>query len=156
MPSIVGIILLATEKYGQQIINTENQADSVAMWVKREHLIFSIPEKHISFCLLTRPSVPRCWITDRNVHYIVNIGYYALVFLFTFTTFLIIISWLICIKRKEKGVVKVNKNGKSIVTILGLCCMLGIAWGFAFFSYGSLQIPAFYIFTILNSLQGEL
>lgn len=112
-------------------------------------------ESHVGFTLLTCPFVLRCWITDINVHYIVNIGYYALVFLFTFTTFIILVSWLSCLKRSKGGIVQLNRNSRSIVSVLGLCCMLGVTWGFAFFAYGALQIPAYYIFTILNSFQGK-
>ncbi|XP_056219343.1 adhesion G protein-coupled receptor G3-like isoform X2 [Seriola aureovittata] len=126
IPSIVGIVLLIIGKYGEQVIYTDNIEDSVAM----------------------------CWITDIYIHYFVNIGYYALVFLFTFTTFIIILSWLFCLKRSKTGTVETKRNGISIVTIVGLCCMLGITWGFAFFAYGVLRIPSYYIFTVLNSFQG--
>ncbi|KAJ4929048.1 hypothetical protein JOQ06_004669 [Pogonophryne albipinna] len=90
LPGVVVTVLLILGKYGEQVIYTDNPEDNVAM----------------------------CWIMDIDVHYIVNIGYYA------------------------------------IGVIMGLCCMLGIGWGFAFFAYGVLQIPAYYIFTILNSFQG--
>ncbi|XP_028997263.1 adhesion G-protein coupled receptor G5-like isoform X2 [Betta splendens] len=125
IPTVIGISLLATNKYGEQLIAVDNSTNPVAM----------------------------CWITDVNVHYIVNIGYYGLVFLFTFTTFIIIVSWLVCLRRRN-GASKVNKKGKSIMSIMGLCCLLGLTWGFAFFAYGVLQIPAYYIFTVLNSFQG--
>lgn len=160
IPSIVGIVLLVIGKYGEQVISTDNTADNVAMWVGKLFwtllIIYRIiPDSHVWFLLLTCPSVPRCWITDINVHYIVNIGYYALVFLFTLTAFIIIVSWLVCLKRSKGGTVQVNRNSRSIVTILGLCCMLGVTWGFAFFAYGVIRIPAYYIFTVLNSFQGD-
>ncbi|XP_071323975.1 adhesion G-protein coupled receptor G5-like [Trachinotus anak] len=126
IPSIIGIVLLGIGKYGEQVIYTDNTEDNVAM----------------------------CWITDSDVHYIVNIGYYALVFIFTFSTFIIILSWLFCLRRIKTGNGQEKKNGISIVTVLGLCCLLGITWGFAFFAYGVLQIPSYYIFTVLNSFQG--
>ncbi|KAF3703088.1 Adhesion G protein-coupled receptor G3 [Channa argus] len=126
LPSVIAVILLITGKYGTQTIITDNSANNVAM----------------------------CWILDPKIHYIVNVSYYALVFLFTFTTFIIIVSWLFCLKRNKDVSSQASKSGKNIVTILGLCCMLGITWGFAFFAYGPLQIPAYYIFTILNSFQG--
>lgn len=121
--------------------------------------IFNIKNHIIEPCLLSFPdilylSVPRCWITDNNIHFIVNIGYYVLVFLFTFTTFIIILSWLFCLRRTKGAEVKMSSNSKNILTILGLCCMLGITWGFAFFAYGVLRIPSYYIFTVLNSFQG--
>ncbi|XP_044232914.1 adhesion G-protein coupled receptor G2-like [Thunnus albacares] len=126
LPSVVVIVLFILGKYGEQVIHTDNTENNEAM----------------------------CWITDSDVHYIVNIGYYVLVFLFTFTTFIIMLSWLFCLKRTKEGNVQMSRNGKNIVTILGLCCMLGITWGFAFFAYGALRIPSYYIFTALNSFQG--
>lgn len=115
-----------------------------------------IEQSHVSFPLLTCFFfiVPRCWITDNDTHYIVNIGYYVVVFIFTFTTFIITMSWLFCLKRTDAGNSQDNASGKSIVTIMGLCCLLGITWGFAFFAYGPLRIPSYYIFTVLNSFQG--
>ncbi|XP_031717542.1 adhesion G-protein coupled receptor G6-like [Anarrhichthys ocellatus] len=123
LPSVVVIVLLILGKYGKQSVYTSDTEEIVAM----------------------------CWITDNDVQYIVNIGYYALVFLFTCTTFNIL-SWLFCLKRMGSGVI--STNTKSIAIILGLCCMMGITWGFAFFAYGVLRIPAYYIFTVLNSFQG--
>eukprot|EP00064_Thunnus_orientalis_P021723 superscaffoldBa00006790_g21891 len=108
LPSVVVIVLFILGKYGEQVIHTDNTENNEAM----------------------------CWITDSDVHYIVNIGYYVLVFLFTFTTFIIMLSWLFCLKRTKEGNAQMSRNGKNIVTILGLCCMLGITWGFAFFAYG--------------------
>ncbi|XP_035535177.1 adhesion G-protein coupled receptor G2-like isoform X2 [Morone saxatilis] len=129
LPSVVGIILLIIGKYGEQVIETNDSNEKVSL----------------------------CWITDSDTHYAVNIGYYVLVFIFTLTTFTIILSWLFCLKRTSVGKMQIGKSGKSgksIVTILGLCCMLGLTWGFAFFAYGVLRIPAYYIFTVLNSFQG--
>ncbi|KAK5852709.1 hypothetical protein PBY51_006556 [Eleginops maclovinus] len=78
LPAVVVTVVLILGKYGEQVIYTDNPDQNVAM----------------------------CWITHTDVHYIVNIGYYALVFLFTFITFIV------------------------------------------------MMIPAYYIFTILNSFQG--
>nr|XP_040016597.1 adhesion G-protein coupled receptor G6-like isoform X1 [Gasterosteus aculeatus aculeatus] len=127
-PSVITIIMLSLGKYGKQVISTSDPKDDVAI----------------------------CWITDNTAHYIVNIGYYALIFVFTFTTFIIILSYLICLKRttNQKVATEMSTNKKSITVILGLCCTMGITWGFAFFAYGPLRIPAYYIFTVLNSFQG--
>ncbi|KAG7222698.1 hypothetical protein INR49_026307 [Caranx melampygus] len=126
IPSIIAVVLFSTGKYGEQVIYTDSVEDNVAM----------------------------CWITDVDIHYFVSVSYYALVFLFTFTTFIITLSWLHFFKRSKSGSVQAKRNGISITTILGLCCMLGITWGFAFFAYGVLRMPATYIFTVLNSFQG--
>ncbi|XP_014061655.2 adhesion G-protein coupled receptor G2 [Salmo salar] len=132
LPGTVVITLLSLGKYGKQIINTDGGKE-----------------------------VYMCWILDINVHYIVNIGYYALVFLFTFTTFIVVLSWLVHLKgtknKTKPGTDQAQQQGtgtKDIVTVMGLCCLLGITWSFAFFAHGVLKVPSFYIFTILNSFQG--
>ncbi|XP_025998381.1 adhesion G-protein coupled receptor G5-like [Astatotilapia calliptera] len=129
LPSVIGIVLLCIGKYGEQVIsyqNTGNAADRVMM----------------------------CWITDNSVHLIINIGYYALVFLFTFTTFIIMMSWLCCLRNVKGAKAKGEQSSINILSVMGLCFMLGITWGFAFFAYGVFQVPALYLFTILNSFQG--
>uniref|UniRef100_A0AAR2JJK0 Adhesion G protein-coupled receptor G11 n=1 Tax=Pygocentrus nattereri TaxID=42514 RepID=A0AAR2JJK0_PYGNA len=106
--------------------------------------------------------VKMCWITDSAVHYVVNIGYYSVIFVFTFTTFVIMLRWIFLLKgtaanRHEPlaGSAKRTTTGTSdALTVMGLCCTLGLTWGFAFFAYGALRLPSYYIFTILNSFQG--
>ncbi|XP_034555674.1 adhesion G-protein coupled receptor G5-like [Notolabrus celidotus] len=123
LPSVAGIVLIVKGKYGETIIYSDDPKENQVM----------------------------CWMTDSNAHFIVNIGYYAVVFLFTFTTFVIILTWLFCNRGTNAGNIQ---TGRSIVTILGLCSMLGVTWGLAFFAYGPLLIPSYYAFTVLNSLQG--
>ena len=50
---------------------------------------------------------------------------------------------------KEKG----TRLWKDCATVLGLSCVLGLTWGLASTTYISLS--GIYIFTILNSLQGQ-
>lgn len=101
----------------------------------------------------------RCWITDINTHYVVNIGYYCFVFIFTFSIFIVILRWICMLRQKrwkKMEKLKGSKTGTSdITTVMGLCCMLGVTWSFSFFSFGALRVPSYYIFTILNSFQGE-
>lgn len=40
-------------------------------------------------------------------------------------------------------------------SIAGLVILLGLTWGFALFAWGPLYLPFVYLFTILNTLQGE-
>uniref|UniRef100_A0A8C7J4I9 Adhesion G-protein coupled receptor G2 n=1 Tax=Oncorhynchus kisutch TaxID=8019 RepID=A0A8C7J4I9_ONCKI len=127
LPGTVVIILISLGKYGKQIIYTDGGKE-----------------------------VYMCWILDIDVHYIVNIGYYALVFLFTFTTFIVVLSWLVHLKSTKNKAQQQGTGSKDIVTVMGLCCLLGITWSFAFFANGVLKVPSFYIFTILNSFQGRL
>ncbi|CDQ88469.1 unnamed protein product [Oncorhynchus mykiss] len=125
LPGTVVIILASLGKYGKQTIYTDGGKE-----------------------------VYMCWILDIDVHYIVNIGYYALVFLFTFTTFIVVLSWLVHLKSTKNKAQQQGTGTKDIVTVMGLCCLLGITWSFAFFANGVLKVPSFYIFTILNSFQG--
>ncbi|KAL7872621.1 hypothetical protein SRHO_G00076040 [Serrasalmus rhombeus] len=106
--------------------------------------------------------VKMCWITDSAVHYVVNIGYYSVIFVFTFTTFVIMLRWIFLLKgtaaNRHEPLASSGKRtttGTSdALTVMGLCSTLGLTWGFAFFAYGALRIPSYYIFTILNSFQG--
>ncbi|XP_063078500.1 adhesion G protein-coupled receptor G3 [Engraulis encrasicolus] len=121
-------------------------------------LVIFILEK---YSLLTIPAAngteaKLCWIVDSTVHYAVNIGYYSIVFLFTFVIFVVMLRWL-CYMRsssKVKGQKSSSTRSSDVITIMGLCCTLGVAWSFAFFSHGALRLPSYYIFSILNSLQG--
>lgn len=124
-PAVVVIALLATRKYNYIVINSDD-GNSAKM----------------------------CWIPDAVIHQGVNIGYYTLVFIFTFGIFVMTVRQIILLKPKA---VKAQDNDSiktNSFSILGLFLLLGITWAFAFFSYGPLRIPSYYIFTILNSFQG--
>lgn len=56
-----------------------------------------------------------------------------------------------CWKKMNKD--KVSRLWKDCTTVLGLSCVLGLTWGLASVTYVS--IPGIYVFTILNSLQGQ-
>ncbi|KAK1162055.1 adhesion G-protein coupled receptor G2-like [Acipenser oxyrinchus oxyrinchus] len=123
MPAVIVIILGGLKKYGEYKIYKE-EGGTVSM----------------------------CWITDPVVHYITNIGYYALVFSFTVVIF-IVVSVKVFHMRKSNPI-SVEGTRKNAFTLLGLASVLGITWGVMFFNVGPLQVPSFYVFTILNSLQG--
>uniref|UniRef100_A0AAR2JHS8 Adhesion G protein-coupled receptor G11 n=1 Tax=Pygocentrus nattereri TaxID=42514 RepID=A0AAR2JHS8_PYGNA len=131
--AVVVTVVFCLQKYNQLVIHADNGKD-----------------------------VKMCWITDSAVHYVVNIGYYSVIFIFTFTTFVIMLRWIFLLKgtaanRHEPlaGSGKRTTTGTSdALTVMGLCCTLGLTWGFAFFAYGALRLPSYYIFTILNSFQG--
>ncbi|XP_053347087.1 adhesion G-protein coupled receptor G2 [Clarias gariepinus] len=126
-PALVVTVIFISQKYDKQIIVSD-----------------------------TGKNASMCWITDPTVHYVVNIGYYCIIFLFTLLTFVVMLRWLWLLRSKQPTIVISGKKSRpsDALTIMGLCCILGLSWGFAFFAYGSLQIPALYIFTILNSFQG--
>lgn len=96
----------------------------------------------------------RCWISDAGIHQGVNIGYYAVVFVFTLSVFILTVRQIVLMPKAGKA--QDNSSIKSNTsTILGLFLLLGITWAFAFFSYGPLLLASYYIFTILNSFQGK-
>ncbi|XP_023208482.1 uncharacterized protein LOC106699841 [Xiphophorus maculatus] len=97
-------------------------------------------------------SVTMCWIPDSTIYLGVNIGYYGIVFIFTLPIFVVTIVQIKQFVPKEAKAQESTK--KRLFSLLGLFCLLGITWGFAFFSYGPLLLPSYYIFTILNSFQG--
>ncbi|XP_062324461.1 adhesion G-protein coupled receptor G6 [Osmerus eperlanus] len=125
LPCVVVAVLFSLGKYGEQVIHTSGGKD-----------------------------VMMCWIGDPNVHYIVNIGYYAVVFVFTFITFIIVLRWMVYLKSTETDTDWLGLSAQKMVAIFGLSCLLGITWSFAFFASGPLRVPSYYIFSILNSFQG--
>ncbi|XP_074548550.1 adhesion G-protein coupled receptor G2-like [Halichoeres trimaculatus] len=121
-PAVVVIPLLAVGKYGFLVISTDDGT-----------------------------SAKMCWIPDAAVHQGINVGYYAIVFIFTFSIFILTVRQICHLKPTQDKTQALRSN---LFSILGLLLLLGITWAFAFFSHGPLLIPSFYIFTILNSFQG--
>lgn len=85
-----------------------------------------------------------------------NVGYYAVVFVFTFVIFIMTVRQIVLLKpaagkAQDNGSIKTNA-----FSIMALFLLLGITWAFAFFSYGPMLVASYYIFTILNSFQGRL
>lgn len=124
-PAVVVIALLATRQYDFIVINSDD-GNSAKM----------------------------CWIPDAVIHQGVNIGYYGLVFIFTFGVFILTVRQIMLLKPKAGKAQDYNSIKTNSFSIFGLFLLLGITWAFAFFSYGPLRIPSYYIFTILNSFQG--
>ncbi|XP_067310872.1 adhesion G-protein coupled receptor G2-like [Pseudorasbora parva] len=95
-----------------------------------------------------------CWITDNLLHYIVNIGYYALVFIFTTGILIMIVTKIVQARHIKATNGKKKTFRKQLMMVLSLFLLFGLTWGVAFFSYGPMLIPSYYIFTVLNSFQG--
>ncbi|XP_062296743.1 adhesion G-protein coupled receptor G2-like [Scomber scombrus] len=96
----------------------------------------------------------RCWISDAVLQQWVNVGYYGVVFIFTLSIFIITVYQIVLFKQRAVKTDDHSSTKINTFSILGLFLLLGITWAFAFFSHGPLLIPSYYIFTILNSLQG--
>ncbi|XP_068577571.1 adhesion G-protein coupled receptor G5-like [Cebidichthys violaceus] len=99
-------------------------------------------------------SAKMCWISDAAVHQGVNVGYYAVVFIFTFVVFIMTVRQIVLLKPTAGKPQHSSSTKTNSISIFGLFVLLGIAWGFAFFSHGPLLIASYYLFTILNSFQG--
>ncbi|XP_039519040.1 adhesion G-protein coupled receptor G6-like [Pimephales promelas] len=95
-----------------------------------------------------------CWITDPLIHYIVNLGYYALVFIFTTGVFIMIVTKIVQARHIKVADGKSCTFRKQLMMVLSLFLLFGLTWAVAFFSYGPMLIPSYYIFTFLNSFQG--
>ncbi|KAF7202014.1 G-protein coupled receptor 56-like [Nothobranchius furzeri] len=113
-PAVVIVPLLAPKKYGNIVIHVDDGS-----------------------------SANMSWIPDSAIHLGLNIGFYAIVFIFTSAIFSMNVVQIV---RSESTAVEVQDSSpikKKFLSILGLFCLLGIFWGFAFFSFGPLLIPSF-------------
>ncbi|RXN05599.1 adhesion G- coupled receptor G2-like protein [Labeo rohita] len=95
-----------------------------------------------------------CWITNPYIHYIVNMGYYSLVFIFTTGIFIMIVTKVVYVRIIRATDDKRKTFRKQLMMVLSLFLLFGLTWSVAFFSYGPMIIPSYYIFTVLNSFQG--
>ncbi|XP_054856439.1 adhesion G-protein coupled receptor G1 [Eublepharis macularius] len=93
-----------------------------------------------------------CWITKRHINSILNLGFLSLVILFNSIMLAAMVRKILKLKHRD------YHRWQYAVMLLGLSCALGIPWGLAFFSFtfGTFQLAALYLFTILNSFQGFL
>uniref|UniRef100_A0A452IK56 Uncharacterized protein n=1 Tax=Gopherus agassizii TaxID=38772 RepID=A0A452IK56_9SAUR len=106
--------------------------------------------------MANQPTLTLCWIDSAHlvVHYVTNCSYFGLILLFN-TLILVVVAWkLFCLQRTTAGKEEKIEAWKGGLTVLGLSCLLGATWGLAFFTYGATSVPAVYLFTVLNSLQG--
>uniref|UniRef100_A0A8C0QQK5 Adhesion G protein-coupled receptor G3 n=1 Tax=Chelonoidis abingdonii TaxID=106734 RepID=A0A8C0QQK5_CHEAB len=106
--------------------------------------------------MANQPTITLCWIDSAHlvVHYVTNCSYFGLILLFN-TLILVVVAWkLFCLQRATAGKEEKLEAWKGGLTVLGLSCLLGATWGLAFFTYGATSVPAVYLFTVLNSLQG--
>ncbi|NXV71465.1 AGRG1 protein, partial [Atlantisia rogersi] len=91
-----------------------------------------------------------CWITSPLIHNVVNLGFFSLVFLFN----------SVMLGAMVREILRQNKKGhklKHVLALFGLSILLGIPWVLVFFSFSSgvFRLVTLYVFTIINSLQGN-
>ncbi|XP_059411135.1 adhesion G-protein coupled receptor G2-like [Carassius carassius] len=95
-----------------------------------------------------------CWITNSYIHNTVNIGYYALVFIFTTGIFIMIVTKVVQARNIKAVDGKRKTIKKQLMMVLSLFLLFGLTWSVAFFSNGPMLVPSYYIFSVLNSFQG--
>lgn len=98
----------------------------------------------------------RCWIASKHllVHYITNCGYFGLIFLFNTAVFGVVTQKSCCLQ--GTGVVQGDRKAWKVALVaVGLFCLLGATWAPVFLTHGTSSAPTLYLFTILNSLQGQ-
>uniref|UniRef100_A0A8C1LN77 Adhesion G protein-coupled receptor G3 n=1 Tax=Cyprinus carpio TaxID=7962 RepID=A0A8C1LN77_CYPCA len=98
---------------------------------------------------------PLCWISTQIVSYITVNGYLGLVMLFNMVMLGVLLVKMHKLRSQTLQIKDHQRRAwKEWVSLLGLSCVLGVPWVLAFSTHGPLSLPALYVFTILNSLQG--
>ncbi|KFP40423.1 G-protein coupled receptor 64, partial [Chlamydotis macqueenii] len=92
-----------------------------------------------------------CWIKSRIVFYITAVGYFCLIFLINISMFIVVLIQLCRIKKKKQLGAQRKTSIQDLRSVAGLTFLLGITWGFAFFTVNEVFT---YLFTIFNTLQG--
>ncbi|XP_039619145.1 adhesion G protein-coupled receptor G3-like [Polypterus senegalus] len=97
-----------------------------------------------------------CYITEKykTVHYVTNLGYFAVTFIFTSIMLGITVYKIYSLNANQRHQDS-RKVWKDMCTVLGLASLLGTTWGIIFFTFSQpIALPALYLFCILNSMHG--
>ncbi|XP_025922959.1 adhesion G-protein coupled receptor G2 isoform X3 [Apteryx rowi] len=92
-----------------------------------------------------------CWIKSRIAFYITAVGYFCVIFLINISMFIVVLIQLCRIKKKKQLGTQRKTSIQDLRSVAGLTFLLGITWGFAFFTVNEIFT---YLFTIFNTLQG--
>ncbi|XP_008066215.1 LOW QUALITY PROTEIN: adhesion G-protein coupled receptor G1 [Carlito syrichta] len=92
-----------------------------------------------------------CWIRDSLVSYVTNLGLFSLVFLFNAAMLGTMVVQILRVRPH-------TQKWAHVLTLLGLCLVLGLPWALVFFSFasGTFQLVVLYFFSIVTSFQGFL
>ncbi|XP_073523555.1 adhesion G-protein coupled receptor G2 isoform X2 [Phyllobates terribilis] len=94
-----------------------------------------------------------CWVND-VVFWITIVGYFAIIFLLNVSMFVVVLIQLCRIKKQKQLGYQRKTTFQDLRSVAGITFLLGITWGFGFFSFGPGRTAMMYLFTIFNSLQG--
>lgn len=106
----------------------------------------------LSLCVL----LCSCWLRNDIAFYVGVVAYFLLIFVLCLAVFIVVMVQLARIKKQNPQNQSPNRGVMTdLRSIAGLIILLGLTWGFALFAWGPLYLPFVYLFSILNSLQGE-
>lgn len=94
----------------------------------------------------------RCWFQKEPALYATVHGYFLVTFLFG-AVVLALVAWKIFTLPSVTAGKGQGPTWKWVLTVLGLSSLVGMTWGLAVLT--PLGLSTIYVFTLLNSLQGE-
>ena len=113
--------------------------------------LWSTLKSTVCFCLSTLRS---CWLRNDIVFYVAVVAYFCVIFLFNSIMFVVVMVQLSRILRQNPHSGQHRSTLQDARRVAGVTVLLGLTWGFAFFSWGPVNLAFMYLFTIFNTLQG--
>ncbi|XP_006834768.1 PREDICTED: G-protein coupled receptor 126 [Chrysochloris asiatica] len=95
-----------------------------------------------------------CWIQDPVIFYVTCAGYFGVMFFLNVAMFIVVMVQICGRNGKRSNRTLREEVLRNLRSVVSLTFLLGMTWGFAFFSWGPVTIPFTYLFSIFNSLQG--
>ncbi|XP_012510977.1 PREDICTED: G-protein coupled receptor 126 [Propithecus coquereli] len=95
-----------------------------------------------------------CWIQDPVIFYVTCAGYFGVMFFLNVAMFIVVMVQICGRNGKRSNRTLREEVLRNLRSVVSLTFLLGMTWGFSFFSWGPLIIPFTYLFSIFNSLQG--
>ncbi|KAG5853071.1 hypothetical protein ANANG_G00069230 [Anguilla anguilla] len=94
-----------------------------------------------------------CWVQHNVVFYVSVVTYIFLILICNISVFGLV---LVQIRKMQVNRPAGTQNGLSqdLRSVASLTFLLGLTWMLAFFSWEPFKVPLFYLFAVLNSLQG--
>ncbi|XP_076876420.1 adhesion G-protein coupled receptor G2-like [Brachyhypopomus gauderio] len=97
-----------------------------------------------------------CWMEKSVTFYVTTMAYLCVVFLLTFGMFVVVMVLISRIKRRSPHDALNRARLHKLCSVISLAVLLGLTWGFAFFTWEPINLTFIYLFTICNSLHGFL
>uniref|UniRef100_A0A673M514 Adhesion G-protein coupled receptor G6 n=1 Tax=Sinocyclocheilus rhinocerous TaxID=307959 RepID=A0A673M514_9TELE len=88
------------------------------------------------------------------VFYVTCVGYFSMIFLMNVAMFIVVMIQICGRNGKRSNRTLREEILRNLRSVVSLTFLLGMTWGFAFFSWGPVSLAFMYLFSIFNSLQG--